>query len=371
MIVVIIVVVLIIVVVIIVVVIMEIDLNRAVSYAVDEDKQSIVLKKAKELVRKIEMKIPTNKKNIIIYRNIIAVDFACRILEISYDSSKLISLAGISQKIYQDSFIYCKNLLDLKWNVPAAIELLAIHFDQKFKNPALKIYDEYYEKYVNKQLKPIQDGINNSLSAYYAAAFYIAAKDMNINLDKLKIIQLAEVDSSLFKNCVESMSNVCGKNNIQKISNNSDHIVSQTKNRHILQLQHNQNTNSSSSSSQSRQPYEKKTSVPNLNNFKALNKENLQILEPDNFEKIDEKHINPILSKLKFEKVDKSEVINKQIRALGIVPSAELEQKKREAEDEEEAKARESERTKERYEALKREVLAKRRKLESNKEGIA
>jgi len=349
---------------------MEIELNKAVLYAVDENKQSIVLNKAKELVRKIEMKIPINKKNIIIYRNIIAIDFACRILEISYDSSKLISLAGISQKLYQDSFIYCKNLLDIKWNVPAAIELLAIHFDQKFKNPALKIYDEYYEKYVNKQLKPIQDGINNSLSAYYAAAFYIAAKDMNVNLDKLKIIQIAEIDSSLFKNCVESMTNVCGKNNIHKISNNNDNIISQTKNKQILQLQHNQNTNNTSSSTTtSSNNNQKKTSVPNLNNFKALNKENFQTLEPDNLEKIDEKHINPILNKLKFEKVDKSEVINKQIRALGIVPSAELEQKKREAEDDEEAKARESERTKELYEALKREVLAKRRKLESNKEG--
>ena len=48
-----------------------------------------------------------------------------------------------------------------------------------------------------------------------------------------------------------------------------------------------------------------------------------------------------------------------------IVPSAELEQKKKIAEDEKDARAKEIERNHEQYLAFKRETLAKRRKLES------
>lgn len=334
---------------------MEVELNKVILFAVGDDKQkqTIVLNKAKEYIRKIEMKIPQQKKNILLYRNIIAVDFACRILEISYDYNKLISLITINHKNYQDSFIYCKNLLDIKWNVPAAIELLAIHFGQQFKSSALKIYDEYYDKYVSKQLKTIQDGINNSASSYQAASFYIAAKDMNINLDKSKIIQIAEVDSTLFRNCVESINNVLGKT---KSSTNND-IMSKSKNRQILQLQQNQNNNN-----QCRQQHDNKTAIPNVR-LKAFNQENLQPLELNNFEKIDDGIMKPILSNLKFEKVEKSEVINKQLRALGIVPSAELELKKKEAEDDELARVRELEKTQEQYLAIKRETLAKRRKL--------
>jgi hypothetical protein len=122
---------------------MEVDLNKAALYAVDEENKSKVIDKARELLRKMDMKMPLNKKNTITYRNILAVDIGCRILELPYDNSKLMSLLTIGQKTYQDSFTYCKNLLDLKWNIPAALELLSLHFDQQLKNPALKIYDEY------------------------------------------------------------------------------------------------------------------------------------------------------------------------------------------------------------------------------------
>lgn len=334
---------------------MDIDLNNAIIIAVGEEKLPIVLSKAKELVRKLEMKMSNPKKNVIASRHILVVDFACRILELSYDYSKLMSLVSISQKSYQECFIYCKNLLELKWNVPAAIELLAIHFGQQFKNPTLKIYDEYHEKYVSKQLKTIQDQISSSASAYYAAAFYIAAKDVNINLDKSKIIQIAEVDGNLFKSCVDSICNICGKRNLFS-SQNNESTVNKTKNRQILQLQQ-QNT-------QNRQTQDNRTSAHNPK-LKSLNQENIQPNDSNTFEKINENSIQPILSKLKFEKVDKSEIINKQIRALGIVPSSELEQKKKDDQDEERARAEKIEREREQFLAFKKESLAKRRRLET------
>jgi len=342
---------------------MEVDLNKAALYAVGDDNKSKVINKALEILRKMDMKMPLNKKNTITYRNILAVDIGCRILELPYDNNKLMSLLTISKKAYQDSFTYCKNLLDLKWNIPAALELLSLHFDQQLKNPALKIYDEYKEKYVNKQLKSIQDEINSSSSAYHAAAFYIAARNMNIKLDKAKIIKIADVDSSLFKNCVDSISNVCDNKNssMQKSLKNDGNNMNNNKNQ-ILQ---NSNINNNN---YNRKLYDNKH-TKSLVTMQVLqnngdNRENIQPLNNNN-KNNDNNNIRPILSNLKFEKADKSEIINKQIRALGIVPSVELEQKKKIAEDEEDARAKEIERNHKQYLAFKRETLAKRRKLES------
>ena len=182
----------------------EIAMRMAIDNALIDS--SLVMGKAREILRLLNMRMPSGcLKKAEACRHIIAIEIACRMTNISFDKNKLVAQAPVNSKVYQDTLLKCKNVLNLKWEASSVIDVLAVQFGLQLKTVATTVLEQYRVLYVDKLEKIRQAHVDLTSPVYQAAAFYVGAKSKKVNLDKNKIAQMAEVDVSFFRTVIDSM----------------------------------------------------------------------------------------------------------------------------------------------------------------------
>jgi hypothetical protein len=169
---------------------------------------TMIVAKAMELQRKMSFKVPKKalgKGDVV--RHVVAVDLACRVCGVPYDKVLLASKSGLSCKDYQQIVNVAKNYLELVVVKVAALEVLSIQFDVALKTAALEVLEDYSRLYVTKLDAARSTNIDLSSDVYQAAAFFVASvlRNRKPALDRRRIIEVAEVDSSAFRTVEKSL----------------------------------------------------------------------------------------------------------------------------------------------------------------------
>lgn len=222
---------------------------RAVKAAIDgEAAQASVYAKSKEVIRLMDLKLP-DLRRAEACRQVLAVDLACRVLNIQPNKANLMKQVPADAKDYQQALVKCKNVLMAQPGLgitqvggssnnndnsmttsssssstgmggisngmggfelgmaTSTMEVLAIRFGVSLKPLALKNLEEYKRIQTNRSDKGIiTDKANLTTSVYQAAAYFVASKMKGVKIDKARVVQIAEVDINLFNTVVKSMS---------------------------------------------------------------------------------------------------------------------------------------------------------------------
>ena len=184
--------------------------NLVVSSSNKADSDAVV-RKAQYITRLIAQKIDSRSLGKgRAFLMVIAIEFACRLLNTPFDKSKLSS--SISNKEYQDEFIRYKNILDLQWD-DSTMDKLSVHYPS-LKHNALMVLEKYKTNYIDKLHKEVQNNVKLYSAVNCAAAFFIAGTDKKSHLDKDKLVKLVEVDKALFSNVVKDMKLHCSADTV-------------------------------------------------------------------------------------------------------------------------------------------------------------
>jgi origin recognition complex subunit 6 len=167
------------------------------------------LGKSREILRLLNMKMPVGcLKKAETCRHVLAIEIACRLLNIDFNKDRLLSQALVQPKVYQEALVSCKNILNLKWESASVVDVLAVQFGLQLKPLAFHVLDQYKTRYVDKLDKVRQQYIDISAPVYQAAAFFVAARKKKVNIDKNRVAQIAEVDAAFFRTVIGSMEKV-------------------------------------------------------------------------------------------------------------------------------------------------------------------
>lgn len=113
----------------------------------------------------------------------------------------------MSQKEYQHAINLSAKLLQLSLNRVPAIEILSVQIDATLRAPALAVLDDYNRLYVSKLDSARRSHVDLSSAVYQAAAFVVASvlQRRKPPIDRKRVIEAAEVDSSAFRAAERSM----------------------------------------------------------------------------------------------------------------------------------------------------------------------
>ena len=140
-----------------------------------------VLAKTKEVLRLLNMRMPCGAlKKAEVCRHIIAIEIACRLLNVSFDKNKLVLQSTLKMKSYQEALISCKNVLKVKWQTANIMDVLSVQFGVQHKTAAYSLLDKYQTEYVDKLNTNRQSFVDISSPVYQAAAYYIASKSQKV-----------------------------------------------------------------------------------------------------------------------------------------------------------------------------------------------
>ena len=157
----------------------------------------------------------------------------------------------MNSKVYQDTLLKCKNVLNLKWESSSVIDVLAVQFGLHLKAVASTVLEQYRVLYVDKLETIRQAHVDLTSPVYQAAAFYVGAKSKKVNLDKNKIAQMAEVDVSFFRTVIDSMTKVTADTSLSTQQEGAKPSLKTSKKRAAGENSRDSYTNNSSSSAAS------------------------------------------------------------------------------------------------------------------------
>ena len=182
------------------------------------DASQEVLGKAREMLRKINMRMPLGSmKKAEACRTFIAVELACRLSKVSFDKAKLLAQAPVHQKVYQDAVTACINVLHLELETKSVIDTLGVRFGIQLTAVAHGVLEQYRTLYV-ETLDPHQKAhVDLALPVYQTAAFYVGARTRKVALDRDQLTTTTNVNASFFRQVVESMLKVvAGEDGVDK-----------------------------------------------------------------------------------------------------------------------------------------------------------
>jgi hypothetical protein len=188
-----------------------------IAHAVDIEVQRLdeTISKSIELLRLANIKMPMTSsfaQKLEKPKHIIIMELSCRLLNVPFNTHKIRQLARdmkISASDYQKALATFKNVLDLKLDqTTSVLDLLSLRFDGFLKVHALEILDIYRVRHVAKlNVQSIRGQlIDLNSSLYQAVAFFLAAREKGIKVDKKAIIEAADLDFKAFKILFEEMS---------------------------------------------------------------------------------------------------------------------------------------------------------------------
>ena len=168
----------------------------------------VVVSRANTLLRQMEYKVPRVLNKAEGCRVVLAVELAFRSEGRPFDKALLCQRAGsLSQKEYQHAINLSAKLLQLSLNRVPAIEILSVQIDATLRAPALAVLDDYNRLYVSKLDSARRSHVDLSSAVYQAAAFVVASvlQRRKPPIDRKRVIEAAEVDSSAFRAAERSM----------------------------------------------------------------------------------------------------------------------------------------------------------------------
>jgi hypothetical protein len=174
------------------------------SAAIDASQE--VLGKAREMLRKINMRMPAGSmKKAEACRPSIAVELACRLSKLSFDKTKLLAQVPVQPKVYQDAVTACINVLHLELETKSVIDTLGLRFGTQLTAVAHGVLEQYRVSYV-ETLEPHQKAhVDLATPVYQTAAFYVGARTRKVVLDKNQLTTITNVNASFFRQVVDSM----------------------------------------------------------------------------------------------------------------------------------------------------------------------
>lgn len=169
-----------------------------------------VSSKAMEYLRLLELKIPLGSlKKAECARPAIAMEFACRILQIMYDRKKIFDCGMLSSKDYNLAFTRCKNILQLDFRHCSVLDTLLVYTGYKSSVRVLaeKIVEAYRDKLSGK-IGLSERNIDFKSDVYMASAFKLACKIRKCPCDRKDLLSLCGLEASYFDRIYASLS-VC------------------------------------------------------------------------------------------------------------------------------------------------------------------
>jgi hypothetical protein len=112
---------------------------------------SDICDKGSEILRKMADRVPAGAlgkaKS---YRHLIAIELACRLLNVPFTREKLLSkCSNVSTLDFSQAVNNCKSSLRLVFTKTAAIDVLCVQFGGSLRAGALDVLREYHDKYVS------------------------------------------------------------------------------------------------------------------------------------------------------------------------------------------------------------------------------
>lgn len=136
----------------------------------------IVVEKSLQMMRRIEQTHLNINKSFRSYRQILALEISCRIANVPFNKTTLLTTMKVPEREYNQALTTLKRVLNLSWASIPVIEVLATKFGVTFKNRAFHIIEQYKTHYMSGLDKSVQVNIDLSSPEYHAAAFFLAAK---------------------------------------------------------------------------------------------------------------------------------------------------------------------------------------------------
>ena len=164
--------------------------------------------KAMEYLRLLELKVPLGGlKKTECARPAIAVEFACRNLQVMYDRKKLFECAMVSSKDYNMAYTRCKNILQLDFRNCSVLDTLLVYtgYKSNIRVLAEKILEAYREKLPGK-IGFSERNIDFKSDVYMAAAFKLACKMKRCPCDRKDVLSLCGLEASYFDRIYGSLS---------------------------------------------------------------------------------------------------------------------------------------------------------------------
>lgn len=169
---------------------------------------SRVLDKTKEFLRLLQMKLPGGSlKKAEAYRHIIAIELACRVQNVPFEKTALLNLAGKpNPNDYKKALCSCKTVLNLTWNSVAVFNVLSVQYGEDVKIDAEKVLEDYRMRQIETVAgKYRAANVDFDSPLYQSAAFFLAAKRKKVKINKVALLQVAEIDSKVFHNVVDKI----------------------------------------------------------------------------------------------------------------------------------------------------------------------
>ena len=166
--------------------------------------------KGSEILRKMNDRVPSGAlgkaKSC---THILAVELACRVLNVSFNRDKLMAQTNVSSADFAQALNNCKSLLRLTFTKTSAIDVLSVQFGASLKGPALDLLREYQRLYVDRLDRARQVLIDLTAAEYQTAAYFLVAKQKKVVLDKKRLLEATEVAARLFHTVVGDIERVC------------------------------------------------------------------------------------------------------------------------------------------------------------------
>lgn len=172
------------------------------------DVGSEVSSQAMEFLRLLELKIPLGGlKRAECARPAIAVEFACKMLQIVYDRMKIFECAMLPSKDYNIAFTKCKNILQLDLRDCSVLDTLLVYtgYKSNMKILAEKILEAYREK-ISGRTGLSERNIDFRSDVYLASAFKLSCKIRSCKCDRKDMLSLSGLESSYFDRIYASLS---------------------------------------------------------------------------------------------------------------------------------------------------------------------
>jgi hypothetical protein len=166
-----------------------------------------LLGKSREYLQLLHINLPPpNLKKSECARYAIAIEFACKSLQINYDRDSIVNCSMLSNNEYKGVFLKCKNICQLDFfEFQNVLDILVIHCGghTHIKAVSLKVLALYQERYVDKLAQ--SQNVDLRKSEYQAAAFKLACKIAKIPFDRKNLLALCGLNGSYFDRVYESI----------------------------------------------------------------------------------------------------------------------------------------------------------------------
>ena len=170
---------------------------------------AVVVSRTNTLLRQMHNKIPIKVLGKAeSCRHLVAIELAFRVENRPFNKPHFSQLLGsVSPKDFQHAVNLSCTFLQITLAKVSALDVLSVQIDASLRPAAVALLEDYNRRYVSQLDAARSASIDLNSPVYQAAAFYVAAvlQKRKPPLDRKRIIEATEVESSAFRTVEKSM----------------------------------------------------------------------------------------------------------------------------------------------------------------------